>query len=118
MRTSLVTVAETPFFERKAATLIDEEEHFDLVAFLAQNPDIGDVIPETGGVRKIRWAAQGRGKRGGFRVIYYFHNEAYPLLLLTIYAKNQKANLTPAERSEFKKLTALFVKKYPKGRKS
>jgi mRNA-degrading endonuclease RelE of RelBE toxin-antitoxin system len=68
------TVVETPFFLRKEATSIDEEERFELLMFLGMHPEVGEVIPETGGVRKLRWAAQDRGKRGGFRVIYYFHS--------------------------------------------
>ena len=111
-----ITVVETPFFLRKAAGLVDEEERSRLIAFVGANPDVGDVIPETGGVRKLRWSVHGRGKRGGVRVIYYFHSEALPLFLLTVYAKNQKANLTKAERHEFKKLLPFLVKSYPKGR--
>jgi hypothetical protein len=80
------------------------------------NPEAGDIIPETGGVRKLRWAVQGRGKRGGVRLIYYFHSDTFPLFLLTVYAKNQKANLTRAERNDFKKLIPLLVKTYARGR--
>jgi len=112
-----MTVVETPSFLRKAATLIAEKEKLELVTFLGMDPDAGDVIQGTGGVRKMRWAAEGTGKRGGFRVIYYFHNEAFPLFLLTIYAKNQKANLTKAERNEFKRLVPILVRTYAKGRK-
>jgi hypothetical protein len=75
------------------------------------------VVPETGGVRKVRWAAQGKGKRGGVRVIYYLQSEALPLFLLTVYAKNQKANLTRAERNEFRGLVPLLVKAYAKAGK-
>ena len=64
----------------------------------------------------MRWAAEGRGKSGGVRVIYYFHNETFPLFLLTLYAKNQKTNLTKSERQEFKKLVPLLVKTYAKTR--
>ena len=112
-----MTVVETPFFLRKAETVLDEEERSDLVMFFGLNPEAGDVVPESSGVRKVRWAAQGRGKRGGFRVIYYFHSETFPLFLLTIYAKNQRANLTKAERNEFKKLVSILVTTYAKGRK-
>jgi mRNA-degrading endonuclease RelE of RelBE toxin-antitoxin system len=111
-----MTVLETPFFLRKAATLLDEGERSELVVFLGKNPEAGDIIPETGGVRKLRWAAQGRGKRGGVRLIYYFHSDTFPLFLLTVYAKNQKANLTRAERNDFQKLIPLLVKTYGKGR--
>src|SRR5881396_2779256 len=112
-----MTAVETPFFLRKAATLMDEKERSELVAYLGMNPGAGDVVPESGGVRKVRWAAQGRGKSGGFRVIYYFHNETFPLFLLTVYSKNQKANLTKAERNKFKDLIPLLLKTYAKGRK-
>ena len=60
--------------------------------------------------------SQGRGKRGGVRLIYYFHSDTFPLFLLTVYAKNQKANLTRAERNDFQKLIPLLVKTYGKGR--
>jgi hypothetical protein len=71
----------------------------------------------SGGVRKVRWAARSRGKRGGFRVVYYFHSEAFPVFLLIVYSKSQKANLTKAERNELKTLVPLLVKNYSKGRK-
>ena len=57
----------------------------------------------TGGVRKLRWALAGRGKRGGARVIYYFHSGNLPIVMLDIYAKNTKANLTMAERAAMKR---------------
>jgi hypothetical protein len=66
----------------------------------------------------MRWAAEGRGKSGGARVIYYFHSDRFPLFLLTMYSKNQKANLTKSERNQFKKLIPILVKTYAKGRKS
>ena len=67
---------------------------------LAANPEAGDVMPETGGVRKLRWRAQGLGKRGGVRAIHYYHSDEIPLFLLNVFAKNEKANLTKAERNE------------------
>jgi mRNA-degrading endonuclease RelE of RelBE toxin-antitoxin system len=112
-----MTVVETPFFFQKVDGLRDEEERLRLTTFVGANPDVGDVIPETGGVRKLRWSVDGRGKRGGLRVIYYFHSETFPLFLLTVYGKNRKANLTMTERHEFKKLLPLLVKSYAKGRK-
>jgi hypothetical protein len=113
-----MAVVETPFFIRKAAALLDEAERWDLIGFLAANPEAGDIVPETGGVRKVRWAVKGRGKRGGVRVVYYYRNESFPLFLLTMYAKNQRADLTGAERNDFKTLTALLVKTYAGGKQS
>jgi hypothetical protein len=94
-----MTVVETPGFLRDAGAALTENERAEVVWFIAANPDAGDTVPETGGARKLRWRAAGRGKRGGVRVIYYYHNESVPLFLLSVFAKNEKANLTKAERN-------------------
>jgi len=67
----LMTVVETPSFLRDASTVLTELERSELVSYLGANPDTGEIMPETGGARKLRWRAQGHGKRGGARVIYY-----------------------------------------------
>ena len=90
-----------------------ESEQLELVAFVAANPRAGDLIPETGGIRKLRWALSGRGKRGGARVIYYFHSEQLPIFMLAAYGKNEKANLSKAERNAMAKLIPKLVKGYP-----
>jgi hypothetical protein len=66
-----MTVVETERFLKDARPLLSDAERAELVAFIAANPEAGEVIPETGGVRKVRWALAGKGKRGGARVIYY-----------------------------------------------
>ncbi len=107
-----MTVVETPGFLREAGALLTGTARAELVGFLAANPEAGDVIAGTGGVRKLRWAAKGKGKRGGVRVIYYHHSEAIPLFLLNVYAKSEKDNLTKAERNEMKKLVPRLVVGY------
>jgi hypothetical protein len=92
------TVAETPTFTRQAGKLFDEDEKRELIDFLAENPLAGDEIPGTGGVRKVRFAASGRGKRGGARVIYYYLDGTMPLYALLAYAKNARADMTPDEK--------------------
>jgi len=96
----LITVAETPEYIRCAARLLSAEERWEVVAYLAANPRAGDLMQGTGGVRKLRWARGGRGKSGGVRVIYYYHSAAMPLYLLTVFGKNEKANLSRAECNE------------------
>ena len=108
-----ITVVETAPILRDAKSLMSESERQELVLFMGANPEAGEIIPETGGVRKIRWALTGREKRGGARVIYYFHNERLPLFLLAAYGKNEKANLTKAERNAMKRLIPLLVSGYP-----
>lgn len=105
---ALITVAETPEYIRWAERLLSAAERTDVVAYLAANPAAGDLMQGTGGVRKLRWARGGRGKSGGVRVIYYFHSEAMPLYLLTMFGKNQKANLSRAERNELAGLVRLL----------
>jgi mRNA-degrading endonuclease RelE of RelBE toxin-antitoxin system len=92
------TVAETPIFIRRAESLLSEDEHADLITYLATHPMAGDEIVGTGGVRKVRYAAMGRGKSGGVRVIYYFYDEEMPIYALLIYGKNERADLTPEQR--------------------
>ena len=104
----LVTVAETPEYLRRAERLLPTDAKADVVNLLAARPKAGALIQGTGGVRKLRWSRGGRGKSGGVRVIYYFHSEAMPLYSLTVFAKNEKANLSQSERSALAKLVALL----------
>ena len=93
--------------------LMSDSEREALVAFVGANPEAGEIMPETGGVRKIRWGLAGRGKRGGARVIYYYHGKRLPLVVLTAYPKNEKANLTGAERNAMRRLVQILVAGYP-----
>jgi len=92
------TIAETPLFTRQSDKLFDESEKAELIDFLSRNPLAGKVIPGTNGVRKVRFASSGRGKRGGVRVIYYFLDDTMPLYALLAYAKNVRDDMSPAER--------------------
>jgi hypothetical protein len=92
------TIAETPTFTRQADKLFTEEERHTLIDHLAENPLAGDEMPGTGGVRKLRFAALGRGKRGGARVIYFYGGEDIPIYALLAYAKSTRTDLNPVER--------------------
>jgi hypothetical protein len=89
-----MTVVETVRFLNDADGFIAETERARLVEFIGRNPEAGDLIPETRGVRKLRWALPGKGKRGGARLIYFFHNERLPVFLLAMYGKSEKTNLS------------------------
>jgi hypothetical protein len=115
MQNAPITVIETPSFLRDAKRLMDDEERLEIVSFLAQNPDAGDILKGTGGIRKIRFTREGSGKSGGFRVIYFFHSLDIPLFALNIFAKNEKANVSPAERNALRELSALLVESYKRG---
>ena len=105
----MLTIAEVPEYIRRSEKLLTEEERRDIVDYLAANPKAGDILEGTGGVRKLRWGRQGRGKSGGVRVIYYVHSELMPLYLLTLFAKNERANLTKAERNELAGLVDILI---------
>ena len=92
------SVVETSHFTRRADALLTRDERMDLIATLAADPLAGDEIPGTGGVRKLRFGAGGRGKRGGFRVIYYVLTDAFPIVAITLYGKNEKSDLTEDEK--------------------
>jgi hypothetical protein len=111
-----MTVVETGEFLRQAKGLMTDLERETMLAYLAANPEAGEIMPETGGLRKIRWALRGAGKRGGARVIYYYCGDHLPLFLLSIFAKSQKENLTKAERNEMKRLVPMLVSRYARER--
>ncbi len=94
----LQTVVETPTFIRRAEKLLSSEEHASLIVWLAAHPTSGDEIVGTGGVRKLRFRAKGKGKSGGVRVIYYFYDCDTPIYALLLYGKNERADLTSDER--------------------
>ncbi len=106
------TIVELPEFQKKASNLLKEEEKTSIINYLAFHPQSGDLMQGTGGIRKLRWSAQGKGKSGGVRVIYYFHNDTIPLFLLTVFGKGEKTNLNKAERNELTKFTKLLLKHY------
>ena len=108
MAESLITIAETGEFIRRGKHLINDEERQTLVIYLAEHPEAGALIENTGGIRKLRWARGGKGKSGGVRVIYYYHNEQMPLYLLTIYGKGEKANLSQEEKKQLRHLVDLL----------
>ena len=91
----MFTFVETHLFTRIVADYLSDDEYSDLQWRLATDPELGAVIPESGGVRKVRWGQPGRGKRGGIRVIYYLKRQDGVIWMLTIYAKNQVQDIAP-----------------------
>lgn len=84
---------ETRLFSRLILEYLDDEEYASLQSVLMDDPEAGAVVPGTGGVRKLRWAAKGRGKRGGYRVIYFVRRQDGVIWMLTIYPKNVRDDL-------------------------
>lgn len=107
----IVTVVETPEFQRRARNLMSESERSELIDFVARNPMTGVSI--GGGVRKFRFAREGSGKSGGFRVIHFFSPEDdAPIFLITVFAKNEKANLSATEVNLVKTLGEQLAANY------
>jgi mRNA-degrading endonuclease RelE of RelBE toxin-antitoxin system len=99
----LATVIETPTFKKLSQDIWQADERTEFISFLANNPLSGDVIPNTNGLRKIRWAKSGIGKRGGVRVIYYNQLDNGHIYLITIYTKTKFDNLPNSLLNELKK---------------
>lgn len=108
----MISFVEFSEFSRFAEKNLSVEEYENLTSHVVLNPEAGVIIPGTGGVRKLRWAAKGKGKSGGVRVIYYYHDMDMPLLLLTGFAKNEMEDIRQKARNNFKKLVPLLVAHY------
>lgn len=106
------TIVELPEFMKRSDKLLSSSERLSIINYLASHPAAGDIMRGTGGIRKLRWSAQGKGKSGGVRVIYYHHNESMPLFLLTLFGKSEKATLTKTECNDLAKFTSLLIKNY------
>jgi mRNA-degrading endonuclease RelE of RelBE toxin-antitoxin system len=101
---------ETAVFTKRVRRLLSEEEYRLLQTRLLQDPDAGPVIPGSGGLRKIRWTAEGSGKRGGTRILYYWAVSDETILFLFAFAKNEREDLSPAQ---LRQLADLVRKEYP-----
>ena len=105
----LNTVTELDAYTEIAEKYFREEERQEIVDYLARNPKKGDVIPGTNGLRKLRWGKDNKGKSGGVRIIYYFHNEKLPLYLLIMYAKETQTDLTIKQQQRLAGLVKILM---------
>ena len=113
------TVVETPAFLSDAEVIgLSAAERSEILIFLAKHPDAGDVIPGSGGARKVRFMGRSKGKSGGYRVMTFFTGPAFPVFLLNAFAKNEKTNLTKAECAALKKILNAIAATYLKERES
>jgi|SRR5712692_3503877 len=102
-------IVETSIFTRRIQSLISDEHYRLLQLQLIAKPDLGKVIPQSGGLRKVRWSLSDRGKRGGVRVLYYWAASRDTLLMLFAYAKNEQDDLT---RQQLKLLRNIVEEEY------
>lgn len=98
IKNNIVIFIETPIFTEDLKELLSDDDYGEFQKYLAANPLIGDVIKQTGGLRKVRWLSQGKGKRGGVRVIYYYVTAASQIRLLLIYKKGIQDDLTADQK--------------------
>lgn len=109
----LQVVVELPEYINQSRLCMDEKSCEGFINFIAENPLEGDLITGTGGARKIRWTADiNQGKRGGARIIYYYHNQKIPIFLFTAYGKNNKGNISQAEKKALKVIINAIVRVY------
>ena len=99
----MLTVVETLLFQRQWPLYWTEEQLGEFASFIAEHPAAGDVVPGSGGIRKVRWSRAGSGKSGGVRVIYFTRTAEGEVVLLTLYAKAKTDNLTGATLKEIRR---------------
>ena len=108
-------IVETTPYQRAVEKFWDVETQIEFKTYVGLNPCSGDLIPGTGGIRKIRWQGSGRGKRGGVRVIYYVYDDSRPIYLLYAYPKNVQVDLSEDEKRAFRNIVeemkAIFHRK-------
>lgn len=97
-------IVETKAFTARITALLSDDEYRALQLELVQRPEAGDIIRGAGGIRKLRWSLPGRGKRGGVRVIYFWYPPSEALLMLFAYPKNERDDLTAAQRQLLRKI--------------
>jgi hypothetical protein len=100
----MLTVVESPIFQKLWPRYWDEDERAEFASFIAQNPEAGAVIRGSGGVRKVRWLREGAGKSGGVRIVYLARNEAGEIYLLTLYAKSESENISLTTLKEIRRV--------------
>ncbi len=113
---TMQTVIQTPTFlaDAKAAGL-DDTELAKIAATIAANPLVGDIIPGTGGARKVRFGGKGKGKSGGYRVITYYAAEDVPVFLLALVDKGQRADISQADRNALREILGTLADEYREG---
>jgi hypothetical protein len=109
---------EAPAFTRFLKDYLNDDQYFALQHLLTQNPALGDLMPNTGGFRKLRWADQrrGKGRRGGLRIIYYHFPSDHQIWLMTVYGKDEAGDLTAAEKKALQAAIAAELKSREKRR--
>jgi hypothetical protein len=108
----MITVAEVQGFATDADEVLSSEEREALTDFLAFNPLAGEVIPDTDGVRRLKWPAASQGRRSGARVIYFFRDLNMPVYLLALYRKGERMILSELEKREIRRLVNELVETY------
>ncbi len=112
MAKAKITVVETAEFTSRAKRRMSAKEVETVIDLVAAEPLSGDLIQGAGGLRKLRFAVEGKGKSGSVRIIYYYYNESIPVFLITVFAKKEKDNLTKAERNMLAKVVRILRDSY------
>jgi hypothetical protein len=112
MGRAYITVVETASFISAAKDCMTDDERSEAVDMIAQDPECGSLLVGGGGIRKARFKSGGKGKSGGVRVVYYYHDQKVPVFLLTVFAKKERANLSKSELSKLAKVAKVLAQMY------
>ncbi|MDN3030102.1 MAG: type II toxin-antitoxin system RelE/ParE family toxin [Candidatus Tisiphia sp.] len=113
MDTKLISIVELPEFQKFVKDYLSEKECMEIINYIAANPNQGNIIRGTGGIRKLRFAlTNNKGKSGGMRIIYFYHNENMPVFLITGFIKSKMENISQDTCNELKNLSKTLIKLY------
>jgi hypothetical protein len=104
-----MVIVETPIFTKLISQIMNDDEYKELQEALIIKPDLGVLIKNSGGLRKVRWSVDGRGKRGGVRIIYYWMTENEQLYMMYIFPKNTQENLTDAQTKALRQIVERWL---------
>jgi len=107
-----ITIVETESFREDALEVLTEEDLVEMKMRIATNPKVGTVIPQTGGVRELRYPLKGIGQQDGIRIRYYYHSDCMPIFLIAFYPKDEKCELTTAEKKQVRQFVKQLVATY------
>lgn len=113
----LLQFIETSLFTKQITNILSDDSFKDFQEYLCDNPEVGDIIQGTGGVRKVRWALPSTGKSSGVRIIYYYLNDYGVVYLMMIYAKSNQVNISDSDKQRLKQVMTAIKQVYDNGQK-
>lgn len=113
----LLQFIETPLFSKQITQMLDDDSYSKFQTYLCNNPEVGDIITGTGGVRKVRWSLPNTGKSSGVRILYYYLTDFGTVYLMMVYAKSDQINISDSDKQRLKQVITTIKQVHDNGQK-